>query len=170
MRLATLRYYLSLGTNLHRRAHLTAAVRYLRAAFHEVELSPVYRSAAFGFDGPDFYNMVVSFDSAFTPPALKQWTRELELSFGRIAQQDRFSNRFLDIDMLLAGQHISGDKNLILPRPELMKRAYVLKPLVDLAPNLRHPEFQLSMQALWEKLPKKDKHSLSLVDSHAWFD
>src|SRR5690606_37585159 len=149
---STLRYYLSLGSNINRRAHLTAAVGFLRAAFHEVELSPVYRSAAFGFDGPDFYNMVVAFDSAFAPLALKKWTRELECSFGRTVQQDRFSNRFLDIDMLLAGRQLSGDKNLKLPRPELMKRAYVLKPLVDLAPNLRHPQNQLSMWILWENL------------------
>ena len=165
----SLRYYVSLGSNLNRRAHLSCAVRFLQASFQHIRLSPVYQSPAYGFDGPDFYNMVVAFDSAFSPLALKRWLRELEYACGRSCDQSRFSNRTLDMDILLAGDVIMHSEKLRLPRPELTKRAYVLKPIFDLAPDLTHPENSQTIKTLWQHLDQPAVDSLKKLDSDDWF-
>ncbi|KAA3638178.1 MAG: 2-amino-4-hydroxy-6-hydroxymethyldihydropteridine diphosphokinase [Proteobacteria bacterium] len=165
-----MRYYLSLGSNLNRRAHLTCAIRFLQASFGHVTCSPVYQSPAYGFVGPDFYNMVVAFDSVFTPLALKKWLRQLEYACGRSQQQSRFSNRYLDMDILLAGDGVLKHNKLRLPRPELTKRAYVLKPLFDLASELTHPESGQTMAEIWRQLDASESATITLVDSRDWFN
>ena len=165
----SIRYYLSLGSNINRLAHLVCAVRFLKASFRQVSCSPVYQSPAYGFEGPDFYNMVVAFDSAFQPLALKRWLRELEYACGRSRQQTRYSNRTLDMDILLADQLILNHKNLRLPRPELTKRAYVLKPLVDLAPELSHPETGQKIADIWQQFDATESVTITIVDSGDWF-
>lgn len=165
-----IRYYLSLGSNLNRRAHLSCAVRFLRASFGLITCSPVYQSPAYGFDGPDFYNMVVAFDSAFSPLALKRWLRELEYACGRSRNQSRYSNRTLDMDILLAGDCVLKHNTLRLPRPELTKRAYVLKPLFDLVPQLTHPETGQTMAEIWQQLNASESATITLVDSRDWFN
>ncbi len=165
-----IRYYVSLGSNLNRRAHLTCAIQFLKASFRTVDCSPVYQSPAYGFNGPDFYNMVVAFDSAFSPTALKKWLRELEYACGRSRNQSRFSNRTLDMDILLAGTFILKHINLRLPRPELTKRAYVLKPLCDLVPELIHPETGQKVADIWQQLDASESATITLVNSHNWFN
>lgn len=165
-----IRYYLSLGSNLNRRAHLACAIRFLKASFQTVDYSPVYQSPAYGFDGPDFYNMVVAFDSAFSPLALKKWLRNLEYVCGRSRQQIRYSNRTLDMDILLAGNLILKYKNLRLPRPELIKRAYVLKPFCDLVPELIHPESEQKIADIWQQLDASESATITLVNSRNWFN
>ena len=163
-------YYLSLGSNLNRQAHLSCAVRYLKATFGRVMCSPVYQSAAYGFDGPDFYNMVVAFESAFTPLALKKWLRNLEYACGRSREQIRYSNRTLDMDILLADGLVLKHKSLRLPRPELTQRAYVLKPLFDLAPERMHPETEQRIAEIWQQLDAKEASTITMLDSQDWFD
>lgn len=164
------RYYISLGSNLNRRAHLACAVRFLQASFQHIRLSPVYQSPAYGFDGPDFYNGVVVFDSAIEPLALKNWLRDLEYACGRSQNQSRYSDRTLDMDILLAGQLILKHKNLRLPRPELTRRAYVLKPLCDLAPNLIHPETGQKIAEMWHQLDAAESQKLTWVESLSWLN
>jgi len=145
-------------------------VRFLQASFGSISCSPVYQSPAFGFDGPDFYNMVVAFVSAFEPLALKKWLRKLEYACGRSRQQTRFSNRTLDMDIVLAGNLVLHHRNLRLPRPELTKRAYVLKPLYDLAPDLTHPENEQEIKDIWRQLDDVEANSITLLDSRDWFN
>ena len=113
--------------------------------------------------------MVVAFDSAFSPLALKRWLRELEYACGRSRDQSRFSNRTLDMDILLAGDVIMHSEKLRLPRPELTKRAYVLKPIFDLAPDLTHPENSQTIKTLWQHLDQPAVDSLKKLDSDDWF-
>ncbi len=113
--------------------------------------------------------MVVAFDSAFEPLALKKWLRKLEYACGRSRRQTRFSNRTLDMDIVLAGNLVLHYKNLRLPRPELIKRAYVLKPLYDLAPDLIHPETSQKIADIWYQMDSVEADSIKLVDSLGWF-
>lgn len=166
----SIRYYLSLGSNLNRHAHLTCAIRFLKASFGAVSCSPVYQSPAYGFEGPDFYNMVVAFDSAFEPMALKTWLRQLEYACGRSRQQTRFSSRTLDMDILLADGLVLKHKSLRLPRPELTQRAYVLKPLFDLAPERMHPETKQRIAEIWQQLDAKEASTIIMLDSQDWFN
>jgi 2-amino-4-hydroxy-6-hydroxymethyldihydropteridine diphosphokinase len=144
------RAYLSLGSNLAPERHLAAALAELRAAFGILAVSPVYRSAAVGFDGPDFLNLAVGLDTDLAPEALDTWLHALEDRHGRRRGRPRFSSRTLDADLVLYDARIlRGPGHLELPRPELATQAFVLRPMADIAPALVHPVLGRSLAELW---------------------
>lgn len=147
------RAYLSLGSNIDAPRWLAAAIAELRARFGPVDVSPVYRSAAVGFDGPDFFNLAVGLDSDLGPEALNDWLHALEDRHGRIRGGDRYASRTLDVDIVMYDDLVmSGAGHLELPRGEL-RHAFVLKPMADIAPDLRHPVSGQTMAALWAAFP-----------------
>ncbi len=77
------RVYLSLGSNIEPEKHLSAALGELRERFGDIEISPAYRFAAVGFDGPDFVNLAVGLDTDLDPVALNDWLHALEDRNGR---------------------------------------------------------------------------------------
>jgi len=149
--------YLSLGSNIEPEKHLRAAISELRNHFGHVDISPVYRCRAVGFEGPDFLNLAAGFQTDLPVENLNEWLHRLEENHGRRRDVPRFSNRTLDIDIVLYGQLVTaGEGNLQLPRPEL-KHAFVLKPLVDIAPNAIHPLLSKTLVELWEEFPKEQE-------------
>lgn len=143
------RAYLSLGSNVEPEAHLRAAVDALRARFGDIVVSPVYRTPAVGFDGPDFLNAAVVIDSDLEPQPLNDWLHALEDAHGRDRSGPRFSSRTIDIDIVLFDDRIlEGAGNLRIPRPELM-HAFVLRPLADIAPEVVVPADGRTLAALW---------------------
>ena len=147
------RVYLSLGSNQEPHRHLRAALAQLRARFGQVEVSPAYRSAAVGFAGADFVNLAVGLDTELEPQALNDWLHALEDRLGRRRDVPRYSDRTLDIDIVLYGDRvIDGPGHLQVPRAEL-QHAFVLRPLADIAPDFRHPVSGQRMAALWAAFP-----------------
>jgi len=145
---------LSLGSNVQPRYYLDAAVKALRAHFGEVQVSPAYRTAAVGFDGPAFLNNAVQLQTALPLLELDSWLHALEDAHGRDRSGPRFSDRTLDIDVVFYGDLIvEGPGHLRIPRPEL-KHAFVLKPLADIAPAFTDPVSGLSLSALWQAHPQ----------------
>ena len=141
--------WLSLGSNQDAETNLTSAAMALRARFGEVRFSPVYRTPAVGFEGPDFLNAAAVVESDLDPVALNDWLHALEDRQGRRRDVPRFSSRTLDIDIVFYDDRVmKGPGNLELPRPEL-QHAFVLKPLTDLAPDLRVPTTGQSLAELW---------------------
>ncbi|GAB4178756.1 MAG: 2-amino-4-hydroxy-6-hydroxymethyldihydropteridine diphosphokinase [Wenzhouxiangellaceae bacterium] len=132
--------YLGLGSNVDAERHLRSGIAALRARFREVRLSPVYRSRAVGFEGDDFLNACCRIRTGLAPAELKDWLSELERRHGRRRGVAKFSDRTLDIDILLHGDRVGVFGSLRLPRPDILQYAHVLKPLSDLAPDLVHPE------------------------------
>lgn len=133
------RAYLSLGSNIEPEAHLRAALAELRARFGTLLVSPVYRSRAVGFDGPDFLNLAVGVDTDLDPIALDAWLHALEDRHGRRRDVPRYSSRTLDADIVLFDALIvDGPGHLRIPRPELAA-PFVLKPLCDIAPGVLDP-------------------------------
>ena len=129
------RAYLSLGSNIDAARWLGAAVSELRSRFGPLAVSPVYRSAAVGFDGPDFLNLAVALDSDLDPAALNEWLHALEERHGRVRSGPRYGDRTLDVDIVLYDDLVlSGEGHLELPRGEL-RHAFVLKPMADIAPD-----------------------------------
>ncbi|HEX6834603.1 MAG TPA: 2-amino-4-hydroxy-6-hydroxymethyldihydropteridine diphosphokinase [Rudaea sp.] len=147
------RAWLSLGSNLEPQKHLRAALDELRARFGAIAVSPAYRFPAVGFEGPDFVNLAVGLDTDLQPEALNDWLHALEDRHGRRRDVPRFSSRTLDADIVLFGDRIvDGAQHLQVPRDEL-KHAFVLKPLADIAPDVRHPRLHTTIGELWREHP-----------------
>ena len=133
------RAYLSLGSNIEPEIHLRAALAELRARFGAMTVSPVYRSAAVGFDGPDFLNLAAGIDTDLDPPALDAWLHALEDRHGRRRDVPRYASRTLDVDIVLFDDLVvDGPGHLRIPRPEL-NEPFVLVPICDIAPDVRDP-------------------------------
>jgi 2-amino-4-hydroxy-6-hydroxymethyldihydropteridine diphosphokinase len=149
--------YLSLGSNVDPHTHLRRAIGELRERFGHVLVSPVYRTPAVGFDGPDFLNAAAVVDCDLDVYALDVWLHALEDAHGRRRDVPRFSSRLLDIDIVFFdGLVLKGPGNLEIPRPEL-EHAFVLKPLADIAPAFRDPRSGKTLAQLWSAHPESSR-------------
>ena len=147
------RVYLSLGSNLEPLRYLRAALDELRERFGVLSVSPAYRSKSVGFDGADFVNLAVGLDTDLSPEALNAWLHALEDRHGRRRDVPRYADRTLDVDIVLYDDLVrQGEGHLEIPRKEL-RHAFVLRPIADIAPELRHPVTGETMAALWSAFP-----------------
>lgn len=154
--MTTRKAYLGLGSNIDARRNITSAIDALKKQFGEVDLSPVYRCPAVGFEGDDFINLVAGIETRMTPLELDAFLHELENAHGRDRSAPRWSSRTLDIDVLLYGDLWLISPALELPRKEILTTAHVLKPLAELAPDLLHPVERKSIAELWARFPQKE--------------
>ena len=106
-----------------------------------------------GFEGADFINLVVGFRTADSPAQVKQALEKIEALCGRPHSAPKWAPRTMDLDILMYDQVVSDEPGLFLPRPDLLRRAFMLKPLADLAPRLRHPTQQRTIGELWAEFP-----------------
>jgi 2-amino-4-hydroxy-6-hydroxymethyldihydropteridine diphosphokinase len=155
--------YLGLGSNVDAHANIASGIRALREAFGEVALSPIYRAPAVGFVGSDFINLVARIQTQLGPLELRQFLHDLEDRHGRIRGQPKYSDRTLDIDILLYDDLCLVSPVLEVPREEILTAAHVLRPLSDLAPGLLHPACRRTMAELWSDFPGKDA-GLEVID------
>jgi 2-amino-4-hydroxy-6-hydroxymethyldihydropteridine diphosphokinase len=147
--------YLGIGSNVDARANIDSGIRALREAFHAVELSPVYQAPAVGFAGSDFINLVARVETDMEPLDLKHFLHDLEDRHGRHRDVPKFSDRTLDIDILLYDDLFLLSPELELPRDEILTAAHVLRPLAELAPDLQHPVCRRTIARLWMDFPKQ---------------
>jgi len=143
--------YLGIGSNVDAERHVRIAVGALIRAFGDAEVSPIYRSRAVGFEGADFLNLVVRVRTELKPMELRAFLRDLEDAHGRDRQAPKWSDRTLDIDILLYDGVVSEDARLPLPRPEILRFAHVLRPLADIAPDLVHEGTGKTYATLWSE-------------------
>ncbi|MEX1196720.1 MAG: 2-amino-4-hydroxy-6-hydroxymethyldihydropteridine diphosphokinase [Pseudohongiellaceae bacterium] len=141
---------LSIGSNVDAEHHTRAALDALQRRFGELTLSRVYESEAVGFDGNNFLNMVVALQTDMPLAELSQWLKSLEDEQGRRRGQARFSSRTLDVDILTYGDLHGEHEGMKLPRPEVLKNAFVLWPLSEVMPDARHPEDGRRYRQLWQ--------------------
>lgn len=143
------RAWLSLGSNVEREKHIRAAVSSLQERFGELVVSPVYDSAAVGFSGNPFLNLVVGIETDLTVGELSAWLRALEDANGRVRERGRqYNDRTLDIDILTYGNAVGVHDGIDLPRAEIVRHAFVLRPLADVAANEMHPLLAVSYREL----------------------
>ena len=131
--------FLSLGANIDREHNIRGGLDALARHFGDVQLSPVYESEAVGFDGAPFFNLVAEIRTAMPVGELAQVLRDIEADHGRRRGEKKFSSRTLDIDILTYGDLVGEYDGVSLPRDEILKHAFVLMPLADLAPQAQHP-------------------------------
>ena len=148
------RVYLSLGSNVDAEKNLRAGMHDLRAKYGALQVSTVYESEAVGFNGDNFINFVVCLDSEDDVHTTQANMNTIEEAHGRIRGSEKFSSRTLDIDILLYDDLVINEKGLSLPRDEIEKYAFVLQPLAELAPELKHPVSGKTYKSLWEEFDK----------------
>ena len=157
------RCWISIGSNIDRETSIRGAVDDLRAAFGPLVISPVYETDAVGFDGDAFYNLVVGIKTGQTVAEIRQTLRTLEDARGRLRESEKFAPRTLDLDLLTWGDVVGVVDGYELPRDEILKYAFVLAPLADVAPNERHPADGRSYRQLWSDMASRTE-SPSVVD------
>jgi 2-amino-4-hydroxy-6-hydroxymethyldihydropteridine diphosphokinase len=146
------RIVLGLGSNVLGEFHLHAGVQALRQLDAELSLSPVYQSAAVGFKGDDFYNLVAVLHADIALSDLTLILSVIEAKFGRTKREVRFSAKTLDIDLLTYDDLSGVFDGVCLPRDEILDNAFVLRPLSDILPEALHPQLKKSYRSLWQEL------------------
>lgn len=154
--------FVGIGSSIDRQNNISLGIKALQLAFGEISLSPIYESEAVGFTGCHFYNLVVCFNSTLSPQAIIKQLKDIEIQQGRPVKAIKFAPRTLDLDLLLHDQLI--DPDIDLPRAEILTNAFVLQPLSQLAPSLKHPILNETYQSLWDKYPKT-KQKLWQIDA-----
>lgn len=146
------RVFLGIGSNIEPQMHIAQGLTLLRERFTLVKESPWYRSPAQGFAGPDFINLVVEMEYAGRLAELRTELKHLERECGRPEHTQKYSSRTLDVDILLFGEACGLFDGVKLPRVDVRERAYVLRPLLDIAPDLRDLHTGEPLQARWPAL------------------
>jgi 2-amino-4-hydroxy-6-hydroxymethyldihydropteridine diphosphokinase len=158
--------FVSVGSNVERERHIALALELLAERFGELQRSNVYESAAVGFDGDPFFNLVVAFESGAEPREIVSSLHEIERRCGRERGAKRFGPRTMDLDLLLVGDRVMRDESIVLPHEEISTQAFVLRPLTELAGECRHPVSGDTLAAMWSRL-QSSMGSLRKVDFHA---
>lgn len=143
------RAYIGVGSNIDPERHIPAALGALRTAFGILHVSPAYRSPPLGFEGADFINCVVGIDCNLDIAVLIGQLKALEVNAGRQTGVTPGS-RELDLDLLLYGEQIIHNDGIVLPRPDVLAYAFVLRPLAELAPTFTHPGTGRTLAWHWE--------------------
>ena len=149
---------ISVGSNLDREHNIERALDSLRLSFGQLQISSVYETAAVGFNGPDFYNLVVAFETDLDVRLLIDRLHDIEVEQGRIRMTQEITSRLIDLDLLLYGDGILYSEGLDIPRREILEYDFVLQPLAELLPDTVYPVSgdqlgQLLDQAAWSLDP-----------------
>jgi len=146
--------YLGLGSNTDPEDNLRLCMRELRQRFDVWSVSYVYRNKAMGFSGADFLNAVACIETSCSPLAICRVLDDIHDVAGRIRGTDAFVSRTLDIDLLLYDDLIHDEPPVRVPRDDVLSYAFVLGPLVEIAPEYVHPKTGKSLQSHWDELDK----------------
>ena len=156
------RVYLSLGSNIDATDNIRLGIRELEKRFGELRTSNIYRSLAVGFDGPDFLNLVAAAQTSMSPEAIHDEIETIHRLAGRSRTTEKFASRPLDIDLLLYDDLVLDEPPLHLPRSDILEYSFVLKPLVELAPEVVHPLTGKTLAWHWQEHDQQ-RHALRLV-------
>jgi 2-amino-4-hydroxy-6-hydroxymethyldihydropteridine diphosphokinase len=127
--------------------------------------SSLYETEPVGFhDQPAFLNAVLALETELDPLSLLHSLLAIERELGRDRSQGvRNGPRTLDLDLLLVGDAVVATEELTLPHPALIQRRFVLAPLAEIAPQLRHPQSNQTMAELLALLPDEGENRISAV-------
>lgn len=151
--------FISIGSNQDAARQIRFGVQRLDEMFSHLKLSTVYESEAVGFKGDNFLNLVARAETQMTIAQVEQVFKAIEKEAGRLINGEKFSDRALDIDLLLYDDVIC-EQPIRLPRGEILYHAFVLQPLAEIEPNRKHPIVQQSYQDLWQAFDNKDQQKL----------
>jgi 2-amino-4-hydroxy-6-hydroxymethyldihydropteridine diphosphokinase len=148
---APLAVYVAAGSNVAPVESLCRALTALAERFPDLTASPAYRNAAVGFEGEDFINLAVRFTTGLPLAGLLEELHAVEALCGRSRGAPKYEPRRMDLDVLLYGDVVGDFPGAKLPRPDLLRRAFMLRPLADLAPGVWHPTAGATIAELWSR-------------------
>jgi GTP cyclohydrolase IV len=156
--------YLALGSNLgDRQNHLSDALQRLREALNIERISSVYETEPVGYlDQPPFFNLVCKGTTNLSPLELLKFVKDTEIYLGR---QATFRNgpRIIDIDILLYDDLYMQEEQLTIPHPRMAERAFVLVPLVEIAPNAIEPTQKQTAQGLLAAISQQRVRKVDII-------
>ena len=146
--------YVSAGSNVSPLESLTRALRALMARFPDLIVSPAYANSAVGFQGADFINLALGFTTELTLGGVLDELHAVEALCGRGRTEAKWAPRRMDLDVLLYGDLVGEFPGAKLPRPDLLRRAYMLGPLAAIAPEVVHPTLRRTIGELWREFDR----------------
>lgn len=138
--------FVGIGSNSEPEWHVAQGVQALAQRYGQLRCSSVYASAPIGCDGPEFLNLVVALQTEEPVEGVAARLKALEQQYSR-------TPRALDLDLLLYDDLILDTPQLRLPRSDIQNYAFVLRPLAELAPAMRHPVSGRCLAELWADFP-----------------
>ena len=144
--------FVAAGSNVEPQHHLRRALALMREAWPGLRLSGAYANKAVGFEGDEFINLVAGFTTAEPLADVLGRLHAIEAACGRPREAPKWAPRTMDLDVLLYGDVVGEFPGAVLPRPDLLRRPYMLKPLAEIAPDLVHPVARRRIAELWAEL------------------
>lgn len=149
--------YVSIGSNINREHNITESLKALNKQFAPLQISGFYDCEPVGFEGESFLNLVVGFECELPVAELIEILHQIELASGRQRETKAFASRTMDIDLLLYGHQVGLVDGVELPRGDITKYAFVLRPLVDVAAQESHPTLGISFQQIWSEFDQSSQ-------------
>jgi 2-amino-4-hydroxy-6-hydroxymethyldihydropteridine diphosphokinase len=147
--------YVGLGSNVDPEANVHRAVRLLAERARVTALSTFYRTTSIPAGSPDFVNGVVALETGMAPRALHfGLLRAIEATLGRRRTGDPNAPRTIDCDLLVLGDAVVGEADLVLPAREIGERGFVAIPLLEIAPDLVLPGSNEALADVAARLPR----------------
>ncbi|CAN7602366.1 2-amino-4-hydroxy-6-hydroxymethyldihydropteridine diphosphokinase [Rossellomorea sp. LjRoot5] len=151
--------YISLGSNMGDRAvYLEKAINILgsHGKIEVTKRSSLYETDPVGFTEQDqFLNMVIEIRTSLSPETLLHQCLQVEIDLGR-EREFKWGPRIIDLDILLFNQETIETENLYIPHPRMQERAFVLIPLLEVAPRVEHPSFNAPLAEFLDEIPDKE--------------
>ena len=151
--------YISVGSNLgHKLENCRKAIIALTSCgkCDLIDQSLIYQTEPVDYEDQDwFVNYAVKIETTLDPFSLLDTLKSIERNAGRTGDTVRFGPRVIDLDIILYDAMVVNTINLEIPHPRMHKRRFVLKPICDIDPDIIHPVFKQTMQALLEKIDTK---------------